>query len=669
MVLKSPESEDIPMEIYKKATANYPRNHTDTFYDLPTEKKFRGCLDKNLNFITDIQVRDPETWKLFVEQFRTHPDDADTGWRGEYWGKMMRGACFVYSYSKDPGLYQVLKATVEDLMSTQDQWGRISTYSVDLEFDGWDLWGRKYVLLGMEYFVEVSGDAELNRRIIDCMRRQADYLLSRIGDPAEGKRTITKLTRHWRGLNSSSILEPIVRLYSLTGEQKYLDFASYIVDCGFTDVQDFISLAYKKELRPYQYPVTKAYEMTSCFMGLLEYYRITGKEKHRTAILNFADCVLEDDFTVIGSAGCTHELFDHSTVRQANPDRGDPRAQETCVTVTLMQFFYQLNLLTGDPKYIDALEISLYNAYLGAINTDNAVDHSAEKTYPDWKIVPMPFDSYSPLTPGHRGNGIGGFMRMAGGNFYGCCVCIASAGIGLAMKTAVLTARNGVVVNLFEKGTVRQTLPNGRIVELDLDTDYPVEGRVAITVHPQEAGAFSILVRNPGWSENTSLCVNGHAICANQGYMDLNREWKDGDVIELCFDMGAKAIFPIPYGTQILMNDVVWAADGMGAGYVVSSVDHEHPSTRHHIAIRRGPLMLAQESRLGYNVDDPVEVAVGPGNRVELGVSADRKAPYPCLFEARVPTKDGGFFTVTDYASAGKLWTDESRMAVWFNTK
>lgn len=333
------------MNVYKKFTANFPRNTTDIFFDVTQNKRFNGCLDKNLKFVADMQLYDAKMWALFVEQFRISPDIADAGWRGEFWGKMMRGACFVYSYSKDKTLYNTLKETVNDMINVQDDLGRISTYTVEKEFDGWDLWGRKYVLLGMQYFIEICDDNDLCRKIINCMKKQADYLIKHIGYQSEGKLLITRLTRHWRGLNSSSILEPIVRLYSLTSEEKYLDFAEYIVDCGGTDVENVFELAYENNLHPYQYPVTKAYEMISCFIGLLEYYRIRKNEKHLTAIVNFANRVLEDDFTVIGSAGCTHELFDHSTVRQANPDRGDPRAQETCVTVTLMQFFINLILL------------------------------------------------------------------------------------------------------------------------------------------------------------------------------------------------------------------------------------------------------------------------------------------------------------------------------------
>lgn len=648
------------MNIYKQNTANYPRNKTDLFFYVDNKKEFRGTLNKNLKFIEDFQLKDTNAWKNFVLQFKSDSDDVDAGWRGEFWGKMMRGACFVYEYSKDKELYNVLKDTVCDIMTAQDSLGRISTYSTEKEFDGWDMWARKYVLLGMQYFLEICDDNDFCQKVINSMCLQADYIMSKIGKE-DGKLHIAKATRHWRGLNSCSVLEPFVRLYSLTQNKKYLDFAEYIVSIGATDVENLFELAYKNELRPYQYPVTKAYEMTSCFMGLLEYYRITENERHKTAIINFANCILEDEFTVIGSCGCTHELFDHSAVRQANTTNGDI-AQETCVTVTLMQFFYQLNLLTGDSKYMDAFEISLYNAYLGAVNTEKAVGEIVKQKYPDLKDAPLAFDSYSPLTAGTRGNGIGGLRRMGDGFHYGCCACIGSAGIGLAMKSAVLTTKKGIVINLFEKGIVNAKLPNGKDINLNIETDYPKSEKVCITVNIYEGDPLEILIRNPYWSENTKASLNGQLIETTKGYISINRKWNNGDLIEIEFDMRTKAIYPTPYGSQVLMNKVVW-----GANYMVPTFDKEDPIAKNHIALMRGPLMLAQDNRLGYSVDIAVKVKVEDGYvNIE---NNDKTVPYESIFEARVPTVNGESFTVTDYASAGKLYNSKSKMAVWMLTE
>lgn len=313
-------------------------------------------------------------------------------------------------------------------------------------------------MLGMQYFLEICRNNEIKERIVKSMVDQVDYLIDRIGNEPE-KIQITSATRHWRGLNSSSILEPIVRLYFITKDECYLNFAKYIVDIGGTDVVNIFELAYKDELMPYQYPVTKAYEMISCFEGLLEYYKATVVEWYKTAVLNFANRILENDFTVIGCCGCTSELFDHSTVRQANTTNGRIM-QETCVTVTLMKFMYRLNLLTGDAKYADAFEISLYNAYLGSLNTENIIEPTIMSEHSDWNIEPLPFDSYSPLTAGTRGNGIGGLKRMSDNHYYGCCACIGSLGIGLVPRMHILSVNSGFVMNLYIDGFAEVYTPS-----------------------------------------------------------------------------------------------------------------------------------------------------------------------------------------------------------------
>lgn len=647
-------------QVYIKNTANYPRLKTDKYFaDYENKYQYSGFMDKTFRYIEDFQLLKPELWRRFVQQFREDADGADAGWRGEYWGKMMRGACFVYSYTQNAELYQILTQTVADMMENADEDGRISSYAVEREFDGWDIWSRKYVLLGMQYFLEICKDNAFAEKIINSMRGQVDYIMGKIGRAEEGRKPITTATRHWRGLNSSSLLEPIVRLYSLTNEKKYLDFAEYIVSCGGTDVVNIFELAYQNDFYPYQYPVTKAYEMTSCFEGLLEYYRVTGEEWHKTAILNFADRVLESDFTVIGCCGCTHELFDHSVVRQTNTTNGEIM-QETCVTVTMMKFFYQLNLLTGNSKYADAFEISLYNAYLGSVNTEKVIEPTIQKEHPDWKIEPLPFDSYSPLTAGTRGNGIGGLKLMSDNHYYGCCACIGAAGIGIVPKLQLLTIEKGFVMNLFIGGTVETTTPSGKKIVFETQTEYPKNGNATITIHTEQEEAFELLIRNPYWSKTTKILVNGEKADTTEGYICVNRTWKDGDRIELSLDMRTEAIYPIAYGEQILMNKVIW-----GHNYMVSTFDREDPIAHKHIALRRGPVMLAQENRLGYSVDKSVSIKVSEDRTVDTVLSKQDIAPYPHIVELQVPMTDGGYMAVTDYASAGKLWTEESKMAVW----
>ncbi len=649
-------------KIYKENTANYPRLKTDMlFSDYGNKYSFNGFMHKLIKYIEDFQLLNPVIWERFVSQFR---EDADFegGWRGEYWGKTMRGAALVYSYTQNKELYDIMEKTVRDMIASADENGRISSYAVNHEFEAWDIWGRKYVLLGMQYFIEVCTDETLIGEAVQSMCAQVDYIMSKIGPKEEGKKPITSATRHWRGLNSSSLLEPVARLYSITGNKKYLDFATYIVNEGGMDVANVFDLAYENKLRLWQYPATKAYEMTSCFEGLLEYYRIVGNEKHKTALINYANAVLEDEFTIIGTSGCTHELFDHCSVRQANTTNG-LKVQETCVTVTLMKFFWQLTLLTGDPKYADAFEISLYNAYIGAINTDKVIEPSIKEQFPPEVQEPLPFDSYSPLTAGTRGNGVGGLMKLSDGHYYGCCACIGSAGFGVAAKMLLLSSDDGFAMNLYIDGRAESVSPLGNKVTFTTCTEYPKSGEVKITVSTSAPETFSLKLRNPSWSENTEVTVDGEKIPAHEGYITVNRLWEGDTVIDISLDMRTKAIYPTPYGSQVLMNEVIW-----GYNYVIPTFDEEDPMAKYHIALRRGPITLAQENRLGYSVDEPVTICVDEMGYVDAKIPSEGKAPYENIVEVTIPLADGEM-TLTDYASAGKLWTEESKMAAWIKTK
>ena len=650
------------MKLYDNNPMNKPRLKTDRLFGDGIESvKYDGIIADAMKFVAEAQLMSPTHWKRFVGQFKMEDADFDGGWRGEYWGKMMRGAAFVYAYSRDPELYAILAETVRDMMSAarEGEGGRISSYGKDHEFCHWDIWARKYVLLGMQYFYEICDDEELRSEIVESMRRQADCIIAGIGRE-EGKKRITRASHHWRGLNSSSLLEPIVRLYSLTGEEKYLDFATYIVEEGGTDVVNIFRLAYENQLKLYQYPVTKAYEMTSCFEGLLEYYRITREEWHREAIIRYADRILEDDFTVIGSAGCTHELFDHSTVRQANTTN-DPIMQETCVTVTLMKFFYQLHLLTGEAKYVDVFETALYNAYLGSLNTEGGLNLDVLGRHPEYIPEALPFDSYSPLTAGTRGLRIGGYKSMADKTYYGCCACIGAAGIGLVPKMQTLLSEDGVVLNLYINGNVNFALQNGTKIRITTETDYPKNGEVKITLGMQNPEKFDLSLRIPAWSRDAKIAVNGIPCEVSCGYTTLFREFSDGDVITLTLDMSTEIIHPIPYGEQVLMNEVIW-----GANMLIPTYDAEDPMAKHHVALRRGPVMLAQDERLGYSTDTPITVADNGGF---ADVTLVDSSAYPAILAAEVALADGKTLTLTDYASAGKVWNNGKRIAVWMLTE
>ena len=174
---------------------------------------------------------------------------------------------------------------------------------------------------------------------------------------------------------------------------------------------------------------------------------------------------------------------------------------------------------------------------------------------------------------------------------------------------------------------------------------------------------FEIKIRNPFWSKKTKVKINNKHVQPCEGYISLTQQWENGDTIQIEFDMRTQVIYPIPYGQQILMNKVIW-----GKNYIVPTFDEEDPLAKKHIALRRGPIILAQDNRLGYDVDEPVDIDINPDGYVDVSYPA-KKVPFKHIVAVSVPLKDGTYFEVVDYGSSGKLWSDESKIAAWILIK
>lgn len=612
-----------------QGTSYAPRMKTDVLFALPEGAfDYKGAFDRAARFVQDEYLLNADTWRMFVEQYRSNVDDNDLGWRCEYWGKMMRGSVFTYQYTCDEQLYEVLTATVKDMLSAAREDGRFSTYSVEKEFDGWDLWGRKYILLGFEYFLDICRDKSLTETIVKAMCAHADYIMKYVGKEEDGKKLITKCTRNWLGLNSSSILEPFVRLYNITGEKKYFDYATYIVGTGGVSEGNVFEMAYEDVLDPYEYRTNKAYEMMSCFEGLLEYYRITGIEKYKTAVVNFAKRVMKSDITIIGCSGCTHELFDNSAKNQLNTEYGGI-VQETCVTVTWMKYCNQLLCITGDPIFADYIELSAYNAMLGAVNSNKIRG----------VLAGFPFDSYSPLLYSTRARSTGGYKVMAQG-VYGCCACIGSAGTALIPLSSAMLAKDGVTLNLYIPGKIHAETPEGRALTLSVDTKYPADGKIRITLNGAAGETFKLALRVPAFSAVSTVSVcGGEPQAVPSGYTVLERAWADGDTVELSLDVRVRT-----YRHE---------GNGVNAPY--------------HVALYKGPVVLARDARLGEQIDKPVDIAEDADGYVDA-LPSDT-AHFDANLEYAIPMKDGSHITVVDYASAGKTWGRDSVMTAWMATK
>ena len=406
------------------------------------------------------------------------------------------------------------------------------------------MWGRKYVLLGLLAYYDLTGNPD----VLAAAQRHADYTISQIGP---GKADIVTLGM-WTGMAASSILEPMVLLYRRTGEKRYLDFAEYIVSQWATpNGPDLLRKSLEKvsvydmfgKPDPTQKGYvaggkSKAYEMMSCYEGLLELHRITGNAPYRTAVENVFGNIRDTEITILGS-GSSWERWCNGRKRQAE---AVPEWMETCVTVTWMKLATQLLRLTGDSRYADEVELAAYNSLLAAQRSDG-----------QW------WSHYNPL------EGTRGPAPEQCNMHMNCCVASGPRGLMLLPALAVMSGRTGPVVNFFESGKATVPLADGKKVQLEIKSDYPRRGAVAIRVQPQAESRFTLQVRIPAWSAAASVQIGNEAAIKAAGgkYLNLTRTWKPGDTVRVGLPFAVRALAE-PGGSgrvAIMRGPIVFALD------------------------------------------------------------------------------------------------------------
>jgi len=169
----------------------------------------------------------------------------------------------------------------------------------------------------------------------------------------------------FNGLPAGSIMKPMLILYRLTEDKKYLDFAISIAnDWERPDgrVPNIISNALQMKPVHKWYPEpekwAKAYEMMSCLDGLLELYRVTGTDKYLTVCRNMYKLLLEHEGNLLFSVGF-NDQFAHGAA-YANS------ISEPCDVIHWIRLCQELYKLTGEAEYMNTVELAFYNAFLAS---------------------------------------------------------------------------------------------------------------------------------------------------------------------------------------------------------------------------------------------------------------------------------------------------------------
>ena len=570
-----------------------------------------GAVTLTDYFENDIR-KSVENWAKGVMPYDSVVEFFRTGRKqfalGEMVGKAIRTNALMYRYTRDEELRDLTKDVVYSLIGTMKPNGSISCTAVENQPGGTDgdIWERKYVLLALsQYYLDVDQDP----KVLDAMEKEAASVMTQIG-PQTGV-SIKDFGWSDNHIESSTILEPIMRLYYITGKQEYLDYAAYIVDCGgglgknmFQAVRDGDPLTSVGQ------PYPKAYEMTSLWEGLVEYYRATGDPVLLETIEKYFRSVKENEITIIGNGGADvywpkvcGEAWSNTAVEQTNPSV--VRMMETCVGVTWIKYCSQYLRLTGDPSAVDAIEKYIYNGLLGAMR-------------PDGKGF-----SYVNLLNGEKVTNYGW-----GWNFDGlpvtCCNLNGPTGLAYIPYVAVMQDAEGPVVNLYNAGKAVAKTAKGDEVVLTVDSQFPRGNEVKISVDPSVAGKFSVRLYMPTWSPDTYVEVNGKAVRGVKPgeYLAISRRWKKGDMIRIVFDFRARLI-DAPKGGR-------------------------NPEGEFFQAVQWGPIVLARDENIDPDYNKPVQVVADENGEVKVRQVTPERPGTRMQFV--VPTT-GGDIKMVDYSS------------------
>jgi DUF1680 family protein len=579
----------------------------------PSSVKIEGYLGDKMNLCIEKRIKAQDVDHL-IEPFR-HKEETRL-WQSEFWGKWIQSAIAAYDYNHDPELLSIIKNAISGLTATQMPNGYIGNYSDEAALQHWDIWGRKYTLLGLLAYYDLTGD----KASLASAKRVADHLLTQVGP---GNADIVK-TGNYRGMPSSSILEPVVYLYLRTGDKRYLDFAKYIVGQWETpDGPKLISsaLAGVHVSERFPHPSTwwsyengqKAYEMMSCYDGLLELYRITGEPSYLKAVELAVKDIISREINIAGS-GSAFECWYHGSEYQTEPTY---HTMETCVTMTWMKLCHNLLRITGNPAYADEIEKSAYNALLASMRSDGS------------EIA-----KYSPL----------GGIRRAGeeqcGMHINCCNANGPRAFMMLPRFAVMGNQNEIYLNIYSQSRFDIPLNSKNRIIIDQITDYPVSDEIQININPAKPADFTIALRIPSWSIRTSITVNDIVVpdVVQGTYKKITRLWQSGDKIIVKMDLRGRLVNKNGY-QAILWGPVVLSRDiRFNDGFIYESA--VIPDKDGFVDLKQAPWK-------------PENVWMGFTAPLVLGTDLEGEFRNP---------KQVSF---CDFASAGNTWGEDSRYRVW----
>lgn len=362
-----------------------------------------------------------------------------------------------------------------------------------------------------------------NRNFLDIAKKYADCVCRNIG-PAEEQLHLVP---------GHQIAEmALARLYTATGNRKYLDEARYFLDArGTTSHKSSYS---QSHIRPVDQKeaVGHAVRATYMYAGMADVAALTGDSAYINAIDTIWGNIVNKKLYITGGIGARHngEAFgDNYELPNASA------YNETCAAIGNVYTNYRLFLLHGDSKYFDVLERTLYNGLISGVSVDGGSF-----------FYPNPLSS------------TGNYSRKP---WFGCACCPSNISRFMPSLPGYIYAvkDNDLFVNLFiaDKANVEV---GGHRLTVSQQTAYPWNGDITLSIDKGSAD-MAMNIRIPGWVRNIpvpgtlysyadnlkpsyTILVNGKPVKTElrNGYAVIDRKWRKGDKVSIHFDMPVRMV-------------------------------------------------------------------------------------------------------------------------------
>lgn len=434
--------------------------------------------------------------------------------------KALEGMAYSLINNPDPELEKKADEWIDKFAAAQQPDGYINTFytltGLDKRWTNMD----KHEMYCAGHMIEAGVayyQATGKRKLLDVCIRMTDHMMSQFGP---GK-------RHWVP-GHEEIELALVKLYQTTQEQKYLDFAYWLLEerghgHGTMGDEGKWDPVYYQDIVPVRQLTDISGHAVRCmylYCGMADVAALKNDTGYIAAIDRLWDDVVHRNMYITGGIGSSRD--NEGFTEDYDLPNLDAYC-ETCASVGMVLWNQRMNQLTGDSKYIDVLERSLYNGALAGISLGG-----------DRFFYVNPLESK------------GDHHRQ---EWYGCACCPSQLSRFLPSIGNYIYASSddALWVNLYIGNTGQIRIGETDIL-LTQETDYPWDGSVKLTISTSQPLEKEIRLRIPNWCKTYDLSINGKRINVSEekGYAVI-KDWKSQDVIALDMDMPVEIVAADPH--------------------------------------------------------------------------------------------------------------------------